>query len=292
MHCPLPNAPGFLLATAFAAILLAAPAVKAQPSACPATLNFADTGVEGLEDLRRQYGPFVAEMQTLVGSEVKFFPVGNRTAAVNALRFRQVDIIMSGPSEYIALQSRVPGNKPIVSLSRPSYASIFIVRENSSYQSLADLKGQRIALKDVASTTGDIIPRMMLLDAGLNLDRDVTLLNVDGARFEALIAGDVAAVGTGLRDWGPFLERVGGSGYRILAQSERMPDDLILAGPHISDACVELVRSRMMANGDALLTAILAPGELNKFEGADWVPVTDSSYDVVREAYRVLGYAN
>lgn len=271
------------------AVLLAAPA--AQADACPSPLRFADTGVEGMEELRRKFGPFVDEMQKLTGSEVRFFPVGNRTAAVNALRFRQVDIVMAGPSEYVAIEGRIPGNKPIVSLSRPSYASIFIVRENSPYQTLADLRGQRIALKDVGSTTGDIIPRMMLHDAGLNLDRDVRLLNVDGARFEALISGDVEAVGTGVRDWDGFVRRAG-NGYRILEQSPRMPDDVIIAGPHISDACVELIREQVLANGDSLLNALLAPGELDKFKGADWVAVNDADYDVVRDAYRILGYQN
>ncbi len=277
-----------------AALLLsgAADQQKAWADACPPTLRFADTGVEGLEELRRKFGPFVEEMEKLTGSKVQFFPVGNRTAAVNALRFNQVDIIMAGPSEYVAIESRIPGNKPIVSLSRPSYASIFIVPADSPYRNVADLKDKRIALKDVGSTTGDIIPRMMLHNAGLNLDRDVRLLNVDGARFEALISGDVDAVGTGVRDWDRFEQRAGKGNYRILAQSERMPDDVILAGPHIGNACVDLVREQVMANGEALLSALLAPGELNKFKGAEWVPVSDGDYDVVREAYRVLGYQN
>lgn len=38
---------------------------------------------------------------------VEFFPVGNRTTAINALRFEQVDIVLAGPSEYVLMAERV-----------------------------------------------------------------------------------------------------------------------------------------------------------------------------------------
>ncbi|WP_052506986.1 phosphate/phosphite/phosphonate ABC transporter substrate-binding protein [Desulfonatronovibrio magnus] len=258
---------------------------------CPATLRFADTGIEGLEELRRAFGQFIDTMEKVLKVEVQFFPVGHRTAAVNALRFEQVDIVMAGPSEYVAIESRIPGNKPIISISRPSYASIFIAPENSGINSLQDLRGKRVAMKDVGSTTGHIIPSYMLIQEGFNLDRDVTILNIDGARFEALIAGDVHAVGTGVRDWEPFINRAGG-GFKIIAQSDPMPDDVILAGPHISKECVAGLKDAMMSNADTLLEAILAPGERDKYIGATMVEVSDEDYNVVRDAYSALGITN
>lgn len=278
-----------LTSTAFAALLLAVPAHATEGrDVCPATLRYADTGVEGLEELRRSFGPFVEVMENITGLEVEFFPVGNRTAAVTALEFNQVDVVMTGPSEYVAIQSRIADVKPIVSFARPAYASIFIVPEDSEYQELADLRGARISMKDVGSTTGHIIPAYMLVEAGLDIDRDVTILNLGGTLFQALISGDVQATATGVRDWDSFTE-MAGDGYRILAQSEQMPDDLILAGPQVSAECVDFLRGAMMEHGQELIEATLAPEGRDRYQGAELVAVDDSSYDVVRNAYAALG---
>lgn len=265
------------------------PALSATPPAsCPETLRYADTGVEGLEELRRSFGPFVNTMKKATGLNIEFYPVGNRTAVVNALRFRQVDVVMTGPSEYVAMDSQVQGAQPLVSLSRPHYASIFIVPKDSSYKKLADLKGARISMKSVGSTTGHIIPAYMLAEAGLDVDRDVRILNLGGTLFEALISGDVEAAATGVRDWDGFNSRTNGR-FRILEQSEQMPDDLVVAGPHIAAECANYIRDMMMKHGDELIQATLEPEGRTRYKGASLVPVNDSSYDVVRKAYAVLG---
>ncbi|TVQ69500.1 MAG: phosphate/phosphite/phosphonate ABC transporter substrate-binding protein [Oceanospirillales bacterium] len=273
----------FTLGSAIATQAMANP-----PASCPDTLRYADTGVEGMEELRRSFGPFVEVMEEATGLKIEFFPVGNRTAVVNALRFQQIDVVMTGPSEYVAMDSQVKGAQPLVSLARPHYASIFIVPEDSEYQTLNDLKGARISMKSVGSTTGHIIPAYMLVEAGLDIDRDVRIMNLGGTLFEALISGDVEAAATGVRDWDGFVERTGG-GYRILAQSAQMPDDLVVAGPHIAADCADYIRDAMMQSGDALIQATLKPEGRDRYLGASLMPVDDSSYDVVRKAYAALG---
>ncbi|MDO5646485.1 phosphate/phosphite/phosphonate ABC transporter substrate-binding protein [Paracoccus sp. (in: a-proteobacteria)] len=270
------------------ALSVAAPALAADTSSCPATLRYADTGVEGLEELRRSFGPFVETVQNITGLGVEFFPVGNRTAAATALEFGQVDVVMTGPSEYVAIQTRINDVKPIVSFARPAYASIFIVPKDSGINALTDLKGKSISMKDVGSTTGHIIPAYMLVEAGLDIDRDVRIVNLGGTSLQALISGDVDAAATGVRDWEPFVE-MAGDGYEILEQSPQMPDDLILAGPHISTECVDYLRTKMMENGPALIDATLAPEGRERYRGAELVAVDDATYDVVRKAYAALG---
>ena len=268
------------------ALMTASPALS-DAGSCPDTLRYADTGVEGLEELRRSFGPFVEVMEGITGLNIEFFPVGNRTAAVTALQFEQVDVIMTGPSEYVAIQSRIDEVKPIVSFARPAYASIFIVREDAGIESLQDLKGKRISMKDVGSTTGHIIPAYMLVQAGIDIDRDVTIYNLGGTLFQALISGDVDATATGVRDWDSFVA-MAGDGYKILEESPQMPDDLILAGSHISTECVNFLRGVMMEHGDALIDATLAPEGRERYRGAALVSVDDATYDVVREAYAAL----
>lgn len=255
---------------------------------CPSPLRFADTGIEGTEELQRAYHEFVELLEGVLSVDVQFFPVGNRTTAVNALRFRQVDLVLAGPTEFLLMQQRLQGIQPVAAIVRPDYASVFIVPENSDIQQISDLKNRHIAMKDHGSTTGHIIPAFMLHQAGFDLDRDVRLSLIDGARMAALAAGEVDAVGTGLRDYAPFVAQQS-KGYRIIAQSENMPGDPIVAGGHVSLSCVEHLRHVFHQHADAILQAILNPGAREKYQQAQLVMVEQEDYEFVAEALKLLG---
>ncbi|MCE8040272.1 MULTISPECIES: phosphate/phosphite/phosphonate ABC transporter substrate-binding protein [unclassified Halomonas] len=280
----------FKLVLPFAALGLMAAATQAQAAeSCPATLRFADTGIEGTEELQRAFSDFVEEVESRLSVNVEFFPVGNRTTAINALRFEQVDIVLAGPSEYVLMAERVDGVQPITAIVRPEYYSVFIAASDSGIESLEDLRGKHVAMKDHGSTTGHIMPSYMLHKAGLDIDRDLQISLLDGARMQALASGEVDAVGTGVRDFAPFASRHGEDSYRIIERGQDMPGDPIVAGPHISADCVSEIREAFMADPEGLLQAILSPGERDKYIGAEMVRVNDAEYDVVRESYALLG---
>ncbi|PAU77197.1 phosphate/phosphite/phosphonate ABC transporter substrate-binding protein [Halomonas salipaludis] len=279
-----------LLSLVAAIALAAAGQTQAQAAdSCPTTLRFADTGIEGTEELQRAFQEFVDEVESRLGVEVEFFPVGNRTTAINALRFEQVDIVLAGPSEYVLMAERVEDIKPITAIVRPEYYSVFIAPTDSDIETLEDLRGKHVAMKDHGSTTGHIMPSYMLHQAGLDIDRDLQITLLDGARMQALASGEVDAVGTGVRDFAPFAEQHGEENYRIIARGQDMPGDPMVAGPHIAADCVAEIQEAFMADPDGLLQAILAPGERDKYIGAEMVRVVDAEYDVVRDSYALLG---
>lgn len=279
-----------LLALGCAALLLAGCGRSDPPSAgdAPKVIRLADTGIEGTEDLARAYGPFVAELEKLTGIKVEFFPVSNRTAAVTALQFKQVDLILAGPSEYAAISARLPV-RPVVGIERPQYRTVFVVKADSPIRTLEDLRGRRIAMKDPGSTTGHIMPVWMLYRAGLDIDRDVKVLLLDGARLEALATGDVDALGSGVRDYDQLIKRFGEGSYRIIAESQKIPNDLLLAGSTLSEIFVENLREQILTHGEPLMAAILGSTRRDRYAGSHFVAVQDSDYDVIREGYRILG---
>ncbi len=281
----------FLLPLAAAVAMAGATQTQAAES-CPTTLRFADTGIEGTEELQRAYQEFVDAVESRLGVAVEFFPVGNRTTAINALRFEQVDIVLAGPSEYVLMAERVDGVKPITAIVRPEYYSVFIASTDSGIESLEDLRGKHVAMKDHGSTTGHIMPSYMLHQAGLDIDRDLKISLLDGARMQALASGEVDAVGTGVRDFAPFVTQHGEENYRIIARGQDMPGDPLVAGSHLTADCVAEIREAFLADPDGLLQAILAPGERDKYLGAEMVRVNDSEYDVVRDSYALLGLSD
>ncbi|SFB78225.1 phosphonate transport system substrate-binding protein [Marinospirillum celere] len=279
-----------LVSGVFAVSTLFATSALAGPQSCPSTLRFADTGIEGMEEMVRTYHQFQEKLGGILDINIEFFPVSDRTATVNALQFEQVDMILAGPSEYAVMRAR-QDVKMMVGIERTEYGTAFVVHEDSGIYSLEDLRGKHIAMKDPGSTTGHIIPSMMLNEAGFDIDRDLRISLLDGARFEALVNRDVDAMGSGVRDVARLEERDPNGRYRVIAESDTMPRDIFVARGGISDACVAYVSEKMYEHGDALMDAILGPGERRKYVGSRFVnDLTEDEYDRITEAYALVGF--
>jgi hypothetical protein len=91
---------GLAFALVWANLLLAR-ALYAQES-----VRFAVTDIVGLEELHTEYGAFQKVLSAATGLDIRFFPVSNRTAAVEALKSRKIDLVLTGPAEYIIFQTR------------------------------------------------------------------------------------------------------------------------------------------------------------------------------------------
>jgi phosphonate transport system substrate-binding protein len=120
---------------------IALPLLAATATAAIATeLRFAVTDIVGLENLQREWGPFQKALKDTAGLDFRFFPVPNRTAAVEALNAKRVDVVLTGPAEYVVFRVRTNA-VPVVGLTRADYFSNIVVRADSPYNVPADLKG-------------------------------------------------------------------------------------------------------------------------------------------------------
>ena len=256
-------------------------------SSRPDVVRFADTGLEGMEELRRSYGEFVRAMEEALDVHVEFFPVGNRTIAAVALEHGQVDVVLAGPTEYLFIRSRQDVH-PLVGIERERYSSAFYVPVESPAQSISDLRGMTIAFKDLGSTSGHVMPISMLLEAGLDPDRDVEIRMLGGARIEAFLNGEVQALGDGIKTWSELERRAPGR-FRILAESGPLPRDILIARNGLPQDFVDEMRSRMLEHGEKLMTAMLSSEENDKYAGARFIRVEDAEYDGVRAVHRRLG---
>jgi phosphonate transport system substrate-binding protein len=79
--------------------------------------------------------------------------------------------------------------------------------------------------------------------------------------------------------------------FKVIARGRDLPNDMILAGPHVADDTVARVRRVFSENSDALIAAILlGPDENQKFQGMRFVPsITDRDYNYVRKMYATIG---
>ncbi|MCA1770225.1 MAG: phosphate/phosphite/phosphonate ABC transporter substrate-binding protein [Halomonas sp.] len=261
-------------------------------SVCPNPIRMADTGIEGMGQLRDAFGPFSEVFEETTGLELAMFSLSNRTAAGNALQFDDVELVFAGPSEFVLYNDRQPV-EILFSIERPHYGSSFYVKADSDIHSLEDLKGHRVALKDVGSTSGHIIPSQMLVNAGLDIDRDLDIVMAADARAAVLVNGDVAAMGGGHRDIDKIKALDPDGDYRVIAKSERLPGDPVVMRGTLADDCKSGLREVLADNTDALWEALISTDRnQDKFLNRDSYMSFDGQpedYDVIRQAYTAAG---
>jgi phosphonate transport system substrate-binding protein len=274
--------------------LIAAAAAMALPLAAQAQaqgLKLAVTDVVGLENLQREYAPFQQLLSEKAGVKVELFPVPNRTAAVEALNARRVDLVLTGPAEYVVFKKRTDA-KLVVGLARNEYFGTIVTLAGSGIDSVEDLKGKKVALGDVGSTSRHLAPIQLLADLGLDPRRDLQIVHINrNVGVEAMRRGDVAAIGVNRSDMPGLQRRFPDLNFKVIARGRDLPNDMILAGAHVPDDTVARLRRVFSENSDALIAAILkGPDENQKFQGMRFVPsIADRDYNYVRRMYATIG---
>ncbi len=258
------------------------------------TWTIAVTDVEGLERLQTEWGPFKAALEAATGETFEFFPVPSRTAAAEALRGETVDFVVTGPAEYIVINTLTRAT-PLIGFGRPDYRCAIVVRADAGHDSIMDLQGQTIAFGDVGSTSNMLCPMQLLADYGLDPVNDIERLHTDAnIAHEALKNGDVAAIGINEGTWISGARNSDTSVpygfFRVLARSGDLPNDMLLAGAHVPPEAQALVRDAIIAAKDEIIAAIVSHEENDKYVGMDLVTIEDGTYDVVRSMYTTAGY--
>jgi len=192
---------GVLLGCALAAASLAA---SAQP-----VLRLTAIPDESPTELARKAAPLVEYLQERLGMKVEFSPVSDYAAAVEALVNRKVDLAWFGG--FTLVQARVrSGGKAIPIAQRAedqAFRSVFITGD-PNIRELADLKGRDVSFGSQSSTSGHLIPRKFLLQAGLVPERDFHRVAYSGAHdatIAAVASGKVQAGAVNASVWEKFV---------------------------------------------------------------------------------------
>ena len=254
------------------------------------TIRFAVTDVEGMEQLQREYGGFVEELEKATGLKVEFAPVNNRTAAVEAMRAEQVDFVLTGPAEYVVF-AKLTDAKPVVGWHRPDYFSQVVVMAEGDIKTLADLKGKKVAFGEIGSTSQQLGPAQILADAGLKYNTDYTAEIIKrNVAIEAMIRGDIQAVGMNLSHLRSVREKFPGQKFAVVGRGPDLPNDILIAASYVKPETVEAVRKAFLEKGDVLMAGVLKGEDTQKYNGGYFVAaVNDKDYDMVRLMYGTIG---
>lgn len=117
--------------------------------------------------------PMVDYLAKKLGVPVKIYRVSDYAGLVEAMRADQLEFSRFGPAVY-SLGRRVLGDKlqplfrDVDNNGQEGYFSVVVVRADSPYKSVADLKGKNFAFADPNSTSGYAFPSYYLRKQGFD----------------------------------------------------------------------------------------------------------------------------
>ncbi len=157
-------------------------------------------------EMLRAYEPIKEYLSKELGIPVEIQVTSDYTAAINAMKYKHIDMAWFGPFSYV-IASKVANAEAIVngvkeSTGSATYKSVIIVNAESGIKTLADLKGKTFAFVDPASTSGNLMPRKMLIENGINPENDFTEYLTHNAVQYAIANGkvDAGAIGDNVYD--------------------------------------------------------------------------------------------
>jgi phosphonate transport system substrate-binding protein len=138
---------------------------------------------EAPTELIRKFKPLAAYLAKEIGMPVKFIPIINYVATVEALAAGKVDLVWYGGFTHVQARIRTKGNAvPLVMRHRDlKFKSKFITATNSGINNLKDLKGKMFAFGSVSSTSGHLMPRYFLKRAGIVPEKDFAKFSFSGS---------------------------------------------------------------------------------------------------------------
>lgn len=165
---------------------------------------------EAPTELQRKFAPLGKYLEQKTGAQVEFIPVTDYAATVESLAAGKLDMVWYGGFTFV--QAYLRTNKTAIPLVQreedEKFRSVFITRAGSPIKSLADLKGKNFTFGSVSSTSGHLMPRYYLLQAGINPDKDMRIAFSgahDATAFQ-VAGGKVDAGALNISVWNKLLE--------------------------------------------------------------------------------------
>ena len=167
------------LACAASASFTALPAVAADTVS---VLRVSAIPDEAPTELQRKFAPLGKYLEKETGLKVSFVPVTDYAAVVESLATKKLDLAWLGGFTFVQAKIRTGGTAiPIAQREEDARFTSKFVTADPAIKTLADLKGKTFAFGAPSSTSGSLMPRYFLQQAGLNPEKDFKTVAYSGA---------------------------------------------------------------------------------------------------------------
>lgn len=249
-------------------------------------------GLIPLEDTVQQkasWQPFIDHVAQSLGVPVDFSVTTSYAALVEAQRGLNVTLGYYGPLSFLLAEQQF-GAVPLVIDSRDgvtpgSYNSLLLAGKDSPVKSVQEIRGQDFTLVDPASASGNLFPRVMLLEEGIDPGKDIK------ARYAGNHQNSILAIANGQVPCGASNNlSVDGAVSKgvipadalvVLKESAPIPNGPFATHPDLDPRAVARLREVMTGFDDvAALKKMELVGRM--------VPADTALYDFVRRSARTI----
>lgn len=127
-------------------------------------------------DMYRDHQALLDHLSASMGRDVSLQLFANYTEMIQAIRETRLELAWLGPLAYLEVERDMAShpNLRVVPIVKPSrygkseYVSEIIVRRDSGIDTLADLRGRRMAFVDTESTAGYLLAAAYLVKCGIS----------------------------------------------------------------------------------------------------------------------------
>jgi phosphonate transport system substrate-binding protein len=281
----------FLIAAFALAVGIAAPpTVFAQQGG---VLRVSAIPDEAPTELQRKFKPLGDYLKQETGLDVQFIPVTDYAAVVEGLATNKLDLAWLGGFTYVQARLRTNGGAvPIVQRAEDAkFTSRFIVPTNSTAKTLADLKGKTFAFGAPSSTSGSLMPRYYLLQAGIDPERDFKSVAFSGAHdatvaFVAAGRAEAGVLNASVMDKLVETKNPNAEKVRVLAVTPPYFDYNWTVRPGLDPAVTRKLTDAFLKLDPAnpAMKEVMDLQRASKF-----VPTQNSNYDGIEAAARSAG---
>jgi phosphonate transport system substrate-binding protein len=257
----------------------------------PDVLFFTNSPLDDPAVFNKLMQPFVDHLASCTGKKVRYYDVYSSAAAIEAMRAGRMHLgtMSSGDTAFAV---NVAGAQPLGirgDASGPQgYQLWMIVRKDSPFQKLSDLKGKRVAHTTPSSNSGNLAPRALFAAEGLVPDKDYKPL------FSGKHENSIAGVAAGDYDAAPIAHDI------LVRMAERgvvKRDDfrIIWKSANFAPGGLSMVHDLVPALERKIRECTYNfryPPEMQKgFQGADrWLPIDyRKDWELVRKVAQESG---
>jgi phosphonate transport system substrate-binding protein len=195
---------------------------------------------ENAEDRAKRWDPTRDYLSKELGVPVKWREATDYAGIIEALKAKKIELAWFGPASFarawiVTDGQAVPLAAEVDRDGGSGYYGVIIVKEDSPYKSIDDLKGKRFGFADPNSTSGNQAPRFFLTEQGYNPDEFFGKTAFSGSHensVKMLYDGQFDAVATWwTNDKKSSMSRmeekgmIQKGGYRIIWKSPLLPSD-------------------------------------------------------------------
>jgi len=260
----------------------------------PDTLTFSIIPTEETIQELTIYKPVIDYLSKMTGKKVEFYMPTSYSTVVEALIGKWVDVAVLGPYSYVIANDKDPDVQVFATYAKkpghiqeegPGYKAVLITKKGSKYTTIESLKGTVVGLTDPASTSGNLIPRVVFTKV-INQPleeyfKKIVYTGEHDLSTMAVYEGKVDAAFVATHRFDNVIERgmVKKDDFNFLWYSPAVPQDPFVYRGSLCPELKQKIEETFMTLQDVpSCKAFLDNVNSNKF-----VKMTSADYDVIRD---------